>query len=452
MHRRALSTAAGIAAVAIACHKAAPPPPPPPRALSDSASAALRWVEPKVVPFPSGDSVAAPAERAFLSSLAANARVIGFSELNEGTHEFPYVVRRTVLALGESDRVRGLAIQAPMAEAMELDRYVRTGTGDPQRLMRTLGSWRWETREMRALIEAIRAWNRGRSPNDQIGFYGFEIPSAAHAVSVITGMGESTIGAPLKGWLTRQYACVALNEGAHFGLEGRASDTAYWNSCGPATRAALDSIVAVRRRLGSSSSSTDLAFAEQMARLIEHHVRIGLRHLKREEFNAEHVLFLADLIGADNKLLLWGGDFEMGRLTLNRTTVQTAVVLGDRLGDRYRAIAFSFGDGVLRARPTGAGRTGGEPGLENQTVRPPLPDTYEDVLARVPRDGGYWLDMRPVPPATDLAGAWLRGPRPMRSITELYSPAVPEAFQTPMEFPKYFDAIAFVRRVTPARQ
>ncbi len=447
MQLRALVTAAGIAAVVISCHKAPPPPPPPPRALSDSASAALRWVEPKVITFQSGDSVAAQTERSFLSSLAANARVIGFSELNEGTHEFPYIVRRTVLALAESDRVRGLAIQAPMAEAMELDRYVRTGVGDPQRLMRTLGSWRWETREMRALIEAIHAWNRGKSPTDQIGFYGFEIPSAAHAVSVITTMGESVLGATLKAWLTRQYACVALNEGAHFGLEGRASDTAYWNSCGPATRAALDSIVALRRR----SSATELAFAEQMARLVDHHVRIGLRHLKREEFNAEHVLFLADLIGADNKLLLWGGDYEMGRLTLNRTTVQTAVVLGDRLGDRYRAIAFTFGDGVLRARPAGPGRSGGEPGLENQTVRPPLPDTYEDVLGRVPREGGYWLDMRPVPPATDIAGAWLRGPRPMRSITELYSPAIPESFQTPMEFPKYFDAIVFVRHVTPAR-
>src|SRR4029077_5033594 len=109
---------------------------------------------------------------------------------------------------------RGLAIQGPMAEAMELDRYVRGGSGDALKLLRALGNWRWETREMRALVEAMRAWNRGKSRGLQVGFYGFEIPSAAHAVSVVTMLPDSVAGAPLKAWLVRQYACVAINEGA----------------------------------------------------------------------------------------------------------------------------------------------------------------------------------------------------------------------------------------------
>ena len=76
-----------------------------------------------------------------LAGLAEGARVIGFSELSEGTHEFPYIIRRALFALAESSHVRGLAIQAPMAEAMEVDRYVRTGVGDPEKLLRSLNSW-----------------------------------------------------------------------------------------------------------------------------------------------------------------------------------------------------------------------------------------------------------------------------------------------------------------------
>ncbi len=439
-------------ALAIACHSAAPPPPPPPRVLNDSETGALHWVDAHALSFNIEDSIASAPERAALVSLAGNARVFGFSELNEGTHEFPYIVRRTVLGLAEAGRARGLAIQAPMAEAMEIDRYVRGGPGDALKLLRTLGNWRWETREMRALVEAMREWNHGKPAAQQVGFYGFEIPTAEHAVQVIETLPDSIVAAPLKSWLRRQYSCVAINEGAHWGLEGRTADSSYWQACGPATTVALDSVVALRQRVSSPSAVAEVDFAEAMARLVQHHVRVGLRHLKREELNAEHVLYLADLLGPDAMLVLWGGDVEMGRLTLDKTTIQTAVPLGERLGERYRAVAFTFGTGVVRTRPLAAGRGGGgggPPGLSDVQVRRPLQDSFEEVFERA-APGGYWLDMRALP--KDASGAWLGGPRAMRFITEYYSAAAPEAFTTPVEFPKYFDAVVFAKHVTPAKQ
>jgi erythromycin esterase-like protein len=271
-------------------------------------------------------------------------------------------------------------------------------------------------------------------------------------VRVVTSLPDSIVQAPLKAYLARQYACVAINEGAHWGLEGRTADSAYWNACGPATTAALDSIVALRRRVSPSSlAAADVQFAEEMARLIQHHVRIGLRHLKREELNAEHVLYLADLLGPDATLMLWGGDVEMGRLTLDRTTIQTGLPLGLRLGDRYRAVAFGFGTGTLRTRSASTGQRGGggQPGLADVPVRPPLQDSYEEVFVRA-APAAFWLNLRALP--TDAAGHWLGGPRPMRLITELYAPGAPEAFQTPVEFPKFFDAVVFAKHVTAARQ
>jgi len=146
---------------------------------------------------------------------------------------------------------------------------------------------------------------------------------------------------------------------------------------------------------------------------------------------------------------LWGGDVEMGRLTLDGTTVQTAVPLSAKLGDKYRNIAFAFNDGLVRARLLSAmPRGGGEIGLSNVTIRSPLPNTYEDVLGRASGDG-FWLDMRSLP--SDAASKWLGGPHPMRLITEQYSALSPENFQTPLEFPKNFDAIVFVKTVSPPR-
>jgi len=129
------------AAVSIsACHSAPPPPPPIPRVLSDSEAMAATWVQAHGLQFTLGDSMPNAADRAQIVSLAGDARIVGFSELNEGTREFPLIVRRSLFALADGAGFRGIAIQAPMPEALEVDRYVRTGQGDIRRLLRQIDS------------------------------------------------------------------------------------------------------------------------------------------------------------------------------------------------------------------------------------------------------------------------------------------------------------------------
>ena len=432
-----------------ACHSAPPAPPPAPRVLSDSAAIALAWVQSHGQQFTLGDSMPNAADRAQIVALAGDAKIVGFTELSEGTREFPLIVRRALFALAESAGFRGFALQAPMAEALEVDRYVRTGQGDIRRLLRTLGNWRWEDREMLDLVTAVRSWNQAHA-DKQIGFYGFEIPTAAHAVQVVTSLPDSITGAALKAWLTQTYGCIYTSESAHWGLEGRASDSTFWNSCGDAAKAGLDSVVALRRRVASTSSAApDVAFAEAMARLIQHYASLSLKHTKREDANAEHLLFLANNLGPEGKLVVWGGDVEMGRITLDKTTVQTGVSLNTKLGAKYRPVAFLFGDGVLRTRKFGPRRGASEPGLSDVTILPPNANTYEDVLIRA-QAPAFWLDARTLP--SDIGGAWLRGPRRARFVTGEYVPAATELTETPIELPAFFDAIVYVRKVTPARQ
>lgn len=432
-----------------ACHNAPPPPPPAPIPLTDSATAAIAWVQSNATGFTPDDSTTAnDPERAKLYALTSGARIIGFSELVEGTHELPYIMRRTLLALADSG-VRGIALQASMADAMEVDRYVRGGAGDLRRMLRALnppGSQRIATHEMAALVEALRAWNRA-NPNKQIGFYAFEIPTAAHAVHDIVALPDSVLGAPLKSWLTQRYACVARNEGAHWGLEGRAADSTFWSSCGPETTQAMDSVIALHKR--SMKFGAQLSLAEDAARLIQHHVRVGLARMTRQDGNAEHVMFLLDRLGPGAKLVLWGGDVEMGRLTLDRTTVQTGVPLGQRVNAGYRAIAFTVGDGVIRTRvPRPNARTPEPPDISSAAILPPQHNTFEDVFIRA-APAGFWLDMRALP--GDIGGAYLKGPRQMRLISETYAPQVPNQFETPIQFPANYDAVVFVKKATPAR-
>jgi erythromycin esterase-like protein len=327
---------------------------------------------------------------------------------------------------------------------------VRGGSGDPRRLLRALQapeSQRIATRETIALVEAMREWNAAHR-DKQIGFYGFEIPTARSAIDYITMLPDSVIGAPLKSFLTQKYACVRMNEGAHWGLEGRTSDSTFWNACAPATAQATDSVVALHQRAPASQAS-QLAFAEQLARLIQHHVAVGLRHVSRHDGLAEHVMFLLDQLGSGGRLVLWGGDVEMARLTLDKTTVQTAVPLSQKLGASYRAIGFTVGDGIVRARtPSANARPGELPGIGDARLLPPSTGSYEDVFIRA-NPGAYWLDLRAT--GQDKAGAWLKGPHPIRLISETYVAANQTAMETPVGFPAALDGVVFVKHATPAR-
>ncbi len=104
-------------------------------------------------------------------------------------------------------------------------------------------------------------------------------------------------------------------------------------------------------------------------------------------------MYLANLFGPQGRIVLWGGDVEMGRLTLERTTIQTGVPLEKRLSTGYRTAAFAIGGGIIRARVpsvnrSSSGRGSGEPGFSDARVARPTQDSYEDVLNRVPTPSG----------------------------------------------------------------
>jgi erythromycin esterase len=432
--------------LASACHSNKPDVVVAPLPLSDEAAAALRWVDAHAVPLTILDADRPAADRSPFLTFVGNARVLGVSELTEGTHEFAGIMRMILAAL--SDRgFRGIAVQAPMAEAMELDRYVRTGIGNPRQGLRALGP-HWNTQEVLDLVEWIRTYNQAHGGADQIGFYGFELPTAMHAVQVVTSLPDSVAGKAVTTYLRRELQCVTTGESAAWGREGPASDSTFWNKCRSSTADVIDTLVALRSRVGSTRTGVQgtIAFAEQMARVAQHDADVGLRRLPRHQVVAEHILWLDKRLGDESNLLVWGRDVESGRLTGEGNVVQSAVPLASTLGDRYRNLAFTGGQGTVRAQPINVGQR--EPGGEtNMRLLPPRPGSFEDMLNRATGEM-FFVDLRGV--ATDSAGVWLRGPHPARLVSGVYSQSPLGTFTTPLQFPTHYDGLLFAKHVTQA--
>jgi erythromycin esterase len=417
-----------------------------PVTLEPAGALAIEWIDQHAKPI-NVDSARITIDPATLHAFVADARIIGISELTEGTREFPALIKAMIRTMAERDTLRALAIQAPAADVMEIDRYVKGATGSARNLLRALGSTHWDTREMVEFVDWLRDFNRTRPVPRMIGFLGFEIPNIAHAAQVVLSLADSATGPALKQWLSQQYGCVVEGERANWGREGYASDSTYWKKCGAIAAAAADSLHALNQRALGTRFASDVGFAEQMAQLIAHSAGVGLRRLPRHEAVAEHVLWLANTYAPTGTLLVWGRDVEAGRLELPGPTIQMSVPLSSKMGTRYRNLAFAFGEGTVRAQRLAPNRQSTSEGTV--PVAPPINDSYENVLNRT-RVANYLLDLRQLP--TGDAGTWLKGPHSMRLISGAYAPDVPESFVTPVKFPEYYDGVIFLKRVVAANK
>jgi erythromycin esterase-like protein len=59
-----------------------------------------------------------------------------------------------------------------------------------------------------------------------------------------------------------------------------------------------------------------------------------------------------------------------------------------------------------------------------------------------------FIDMRSL--GADTASTWLKGPRPARLVSGVYSDNPIGTFETPVQFPTYYDGLLFVKHATPA--
>ena len=100
------------------------------------------------------------------------ATVIGLGEAAHGTREFFRLKHRLIRYLVERQEVRLFGLEANFAETLALDRYIRYGEGDPEEALAGVYFWTWNTEELLALVEWLRAFNDGREVGDRVRFSG----------------------------------------------------------------------------------------------------------------------------------------------------------------------------------------------------------------------------------------------------------------------------------------
>ncbi len=378
-----------------------------------------------------------------LAAALGDARILGLGEATHGTREFFQLKHRLLEWLVSERGFTVFAIEATMPEAFDINQYVLTGRGDPQKALAGLYFWTWDTEEVLDLVRWMRKWNENPK-HPKVKFYGFDMHIAPRAAQVALT------------YLAR----VAPAESSPFATAlaplANSVDVRTVAAMAPAEQQALSKSAAElvarfdaeRTAWTARSSAESWAIARQHARILEQYLevtRLGQSPRvgeARDRAMAENIGWIAEHEGPQSKVVVWAHDFHVSYGSAAWQSM--GQFLRTRFGKSYLNVGFSFDHGGFRS-----GDRQERERVHPFTVAALPPGSFDATLnaTGLPR---FLLDLRA--PPSGVVQDWLSAQHGKREITESYNPKGPLAATGLQGVPgREFDLIAFVAETTAAR-
>ncbi len=137
------------------------------------------WIRQRGIPLPTADPTKPLADLARLREIVGDASVVGIGPSTYGGHEQFTMTHRVIRFLVEELGFRAVATEDDWDVVLDLDRYVRTGEGDLDALMKGAGV-PWRVRELADAVEWIRQYNT--THDEQVRFVGVGVIDTRAAV------------------------------------------------------------------------------------------------------------------------------------------------------------------------------------------------------------------------------------------------------------------------------
>lgn len=110
-------------------------------------------------------------------------RIVSLGEATHGTREFFQLKHRLLEFCVSELGFTMFGIEASYPECLRVNDYVLNGIGNPAEALAGQRFWTWDTQEVLALIEWMRAWNR--THDRQVKFYGFDMQFPTEAALAV---------------------------------------------------------------------------------------------------------------------------------------------------------------------------------------------------------------------------------------------------------------------------
>lgn len=406
----------------------------------------VEWIRQDAIPLTAPQAGIGFEDMEPIRGIVGDAHLVSLGEATHGTREFFRLKHRMLEFLANRMGFTVFGIEATFPEALDINRYVLTGEGDPEEALSNLHFWTWNTQEVLDMIRWMRAYNEDSSHVEKLKFYGFDMqfPSRAAAVALaylqkMDWERANSFRNPLLIFYGDPRLFKELPPEQK--VEIAASVTKM-----------IDLFDANEAEFIRRSTSDEWSVARQHARVLQQYCEMATDDPidafgARDRAMAENIAWILEHEGPGTRMVAWahnghvskGGDAEAGGgpmgSHLSRSMGRDMVVFG-----------FGFNQGSFRAIDSRAERRG----LSTFTVAPAPDGSLDQTLARTGLPI-VALDLRTIPSEGPVA-RWFAEPHRMRGIGAVYNPAYDKSYCPMVTVTRGFDALLFVESTSAALQ
>lgn len=388
-----------------------------------------------------------------LKRVFRDVRFVALGEATHGTREFFQFKHRMLEFLVREMGFRVFAIEASYAACQNINDYVSGRADDGAAALDSQGFWTWNTEEVRAMLDWMRAYNKAAPPERRVKFVGFDIQV------------NDTGKAKLLEYLKRVAPERAAATEAFFKTSLEDLSAAVFRKGGQAT----DELAKLRElrdeydelfvflelngaRLAAKSGPEEYEqmreYARVLAQYTDSYSSASGGGVARDLYMADNLRRIAEREPPGTRFVLWAHNAHVATTDHGGDYPTMGFYLRRFYGDSYYALGFSFNRGSFQAREAQP-KDASKRMLMSFTVPPAPADSVEWYMAQAgPKM--FVLDYRARRGAAGL-GEWLAAPRPMRAVGSMYGPGLEQASFGHVNLGTDFDGLFFIDAGTHAR-
>lgn len=421
---------------------------------------AMEWVSRSVIPLSFVEAGNGFEDLAALREILADVRVVGLGEATHGTREIFQFKHRMLEFLVKEMGFTLFAIEASFPAALNVNRYVLYGEGDPHEALASMGFWTWDTEEVSAMIEWMRDYNRSVPDARKVRFLGNDLQYIDASLEVV----EDFVGRTAPGFLPvvqSAFEPVRIDPYEISSLP-QASDEEKARTAAR-LHAVVGYLVANREALVWQSSETEFDWVVQHARIPVQFYDAYSKPMFDPENPAQTGGALRDLYMARNiewllesaypgaKMVVWAHNGHVSASEWGGAIPAMGKHLKQVFGDAYYVFGFDFKSGGFQARHLHPDLPDEEYGvLREFVVGPPRDGTMAHYLGEtIAQD--FILDLRSIPhrgPARDFFST----PLPMANLGAGFAEAyLTQPWRSPVPALDHYDGLIFLQETTRAR-
>lgn len=315
-----------------------------------------------VTPLDAVDPEAALDDLDFLADLLADIRVVGMGEATHGTREFFQMKDRLLRYMVTEMDLKVFAWEAYFGETLAIDEYIRTGTGNPKQALNSVFGF-WNTESVLTMVEWLRSYNKGKSKQDKVRFYGFDNQSAIGSTERLS----QYVNQVRPTFLDEYEDTLQMLESGGLRTDDQQrleTNLGMADSFVADMRAHLE---ANRSTYISETATREWELANQNLNIIKQRIQYAKASQKsykqgseaRDRAMADNVKWLLEYEPTD-QIALWAHNGHVRKTTVYGDVTSMGGHLAEMFGDAYYVIGQEFGKGRFR-HGSGTHRVGEPP-------------------------------------------------------------------------------------------